>query len=164
MESFEIATRLEADHPTPSLHLDTPGLSQLQDDLLEAREALKAVFMPLVPVRLLTEKSIPYFTATREKAVGMPLDQFHRENGGPKAWEAARKPLSKIAALLEEKEGPFFLGKTVSYADFVLAGFLLFYKRIGEDILAEVLKSSGDGKAFAALLEAVRPWSERASY
>ncbi len=55
----------------------------------------------------------------------MPLEQFHRERG-VNAWEKSEEGFSKITAMLQENEGPFFMGHTVSYADFIYAAVLLF--------------------------------------
>lgn len=94
----------------------------------------------------------------------MPLDQVYLERKGT-AWEASREGFSKITAMLQETEGPFFMGQTVSYADFIYAGVLLFLKGLGDDVFAKLLEVSGDdGKAIKALLEAVEPWSKRDSY
>jgi glutathione S-transferase len=164
MDSRKIAARIEADHPTPSVHLDSPYIDRLTQNLRAALIPLEPVYLYLVLTRVLSDKSIPYFTATREEDIGMPLDQFHRERGMT-AWEESEEAFSKITAMLQENEGPFFMGQTVSYADFVYAGVLLFLKGLGDDVFAKLLKASGDdGQAIKTLLEAVRPWSKRVSY
>lgn len=164
MDSRNIAARLEADHPTPSVHLDSPYIDRLIQNLRLALNPLRPVYGYLVATRVLSEESIPFFIAARSRDVGMPLEQFHREGAGT-AWEGAKNGFSNITALLEENEGPYFMGQTVSYADFICAGVLLFLKGLGDDVYTELLKASGDdGRAYTRLLEAVEPWSKRDSY
>lgn len=164
MDSVAIAARLEADYPTPSIHLDSPYHSQFVVHARNTLVPLQGIFIPLVPVRLLSEASVPYFVTSRERDVGSTLEQFARERGGEPAWEAASKALVQITAMLQENEGPFFMGTTVSYTDFFYAGMLLFFKSLGDDIFNRLVKESGDdGKTMFALLEAVEPWSKRNS-
>ncbi|CEJ91126.1 hypothetical protein VHEMI06861 [[Torrubiella] hemipterigena] len=164
MDSMAIAARIEKDHPEPSLHLDYPHLDRYISNLKEALIPLQPIYIHAVAHRLLTEKSLPFFLETRAEDLGMSLDEFH-EQGKANAWKDSVSGLTKMKdMLLEEKDGPFFMGATVSYVDFLWAGVLLFYKALGDDIYAEFLKASGDGgKTFTELLEAVKPWSGRAS-
>ncbi|ORY57825.1 uncharacterized protein BCR38DRAFT_448764 [Pseudomassariella vexata] len=164
MDSRKIANHLEAAHPSPPLHLDSPYLTKLEAIIPGLRDALKAVFMYLLPKRLLNEASLPYWYETRSKQLSMPVDEYHAEEGGDKAWKRAREILPKVTEMLKENEGPFFLGKTASYADLVWAGYLLFWQRLGDDVFAELLKATGDAKVHEDLLDAVKPWSERADH
>lgn len=164
MDSRNIAARLEADHPNPSVHLDSPYVDRLIQNLRLALIPLQPVYGYLVATRILNDESIPFFIAARSRDVGMPLEQFHKEGAGT-AWEKAEKGFSNISELLRENEGPFFMGQTVSYADFICAGVLLFLKGLGEDVSDELVRVSGDeGHAYKTLLEAVEPWSKRDSY
>ncbi|KAK7757006.1 hypothetical protein SLS62_001022 [Diatrype stigma] len=169
MDSWKIAEALEAAFPgTPSLRLDAPALAPVKAAMLGALGELRGVYVPLVAQRLLGEASLPYFTATRQANLGMPLDQFAREKGGDRAFAAAAPHVQKAAALLraEGAEGPFFDGAAApGFADFVWAGLLLFLQRIGEDdVLLKLLDAAGDREPHLRLLEAVRPWSERGDY
>jgi len=84
------------------------------------------------------------------------------EKGGEAAWKAATPALERIAMFLHDTpdDGPFFLGGTVSYADFVLVGFLQFCRRAGEDVFERVIKVDADGK-FERHYKACEQWLER---
>lgn len=89
----------------------------------------------------------------------MPLDRLEKEKGGDRAWGEVEVAIREATALLKERDGPFFLGNTPSYADFVWGSILLFCRRLGEDCFEEALKRSGDGQVHLDLLAAVEPWS-----
>ncbi|KAK3936413.1 hypothetical protein QBC46DRAFT_395128 [Diplogelasinospora grovesii] len=162
MDSRKIANYIEQKHPSPPVHLDSPYLAKLEAIMPRLMTELRGIYIPLIPKRLLNEASVPYWNETRTKAVGMSLDQLEKERGGDIGWSAVAPLLQEVTALLKENtEGPFFMGKTVSYADFVWAGFLIFCQRIGQDVYEEALKRSGDAKVHEDLMEAVKPWSQR---
>lgn len=162
MDSKAIVEVIEKDHPEPSLHLDSPYLSKLEELLPQIMPALQPNYIPVIPKRLLNEASVPYWNETREAKIGMPLDEFEKTKGGDPSFSQAEPLLKQVTELLKENPyGPFFTGKTVSYADFVWAGFLIFWRRIGEDKFSELLKRTGDAKVHEDLLKAVEPWSKR---
>jgi glutathione S-transferase len=49
------------------------------------------------------------------------------------SWKRAEGPLKELADLLKKHDGPFFLGETVSYADFIFVAALYFVKRLSEE-------------------------------
>ncbi|KAF7560081.1 hypothetical protein G7046_g4076 [Stylonectria norvegica] len=162
MDSRKIVNRIEESHPEPPLHLDSPVLSKLEALMPKIMGALRPVYVPWVPKRILNDASLEYWYRTRSATVGMPLDQLEKEQGGQPAWDAAKPVLAEVEALLKQNpEGPFFLGKTVSYADFVWVGFLIFLQRIGQDVIEELYKVSGDAQLHKDILEAAAPWSKR---
>jgi glutathione S-transferase len=165
MDSAAIATALEAQHPTPPLHLDSPTLPKVFAALRSVMIAIEPVFLPGVPRSILAEASVPYWDATRTEAVGMPLDEYERANPAAGCWDKAEEGVRAVVALLGEKagEGPFFLGGEVSYADFVWAGFLVFCKNLGEEeVYGEVVRRSGEGGGVhGRLLEGLEPWLRR---
>lgn len=162
MDSRQIANKLESLHPSPPLHLDSPTLLKLESIMPNFMPTLSGVYIPLVPVRLLNEASHPHWYKTREAKFGMPLNELAEKKGGDVAYNAARPYLEQVTALLKEDgSGPYFLGKEVSYADFVWAGFLIFMRRIGEDVIEKVLEATGDRKVHEKLLEGVKEWSAR---
>lgn len=165
MDSLAIAQRLEADHPTPSLHLDSPTLDLIQKHIIAARGHLTTIFMPLVPKLLLPPRSAEYFRQTRESRLGRTLDEHFNdpEKGGAKAFaaagEAGFKPLAELYAKTKG-EGPFVLGKEVSYGDFVVVSFLRMFERLGR--LDELVEAAGpEGGELRRALEGCRPWLER---
>ena len=161
-ESRNIANVLEEKYPEPSVHLDSPYVEKLGDLPRSLLFALLPFFLANVPRNILNEASHEYFYASRKGWVGMDVDQYEKEKAVEEAWVAATPALQDITASLKEKpEGPFFGGATVSYADFVWAGFLIFARRASQSVFDEVLKRSGDVQAHTALLEGLSPWSKR---
>jgi glutathione S-transferase len=163
MDSKNIATRIEADTPTPSIHLDSPYITRIEELVGSLHVAFRPAAVALVPDRLLTAASAPYFRETRAKRFGAPLDEIAK--GAGKATDDARPLMLKITAMLRENtDGPFFMGQTVSYADFVWIGYLLFVQRVGDDVFKKLMDASGDDKPHVALLEAAKTWTARDSY
>lgn len=79
---------------------------------------------------ILNESSHTYFlvkNARDEAAFGLDPE-------GEAAWDAAMEPLKDLAKLIE---GPFVLGEEISYADFVLVGFLRHAWRVGGAVVWE---------------------------
>ncbi|CAJ2500363.1 Uu.00g032160.m01.CDS01 [Anthostomella pinea] len=160
MDSLEIAELLEKKYPEPSLHLDSPYLSKLQELQPKFFGPIRGIFVPKVPKLILNDASVPYFVSTRENSIGVTLDQYAKEKGGEVAYQAAAPALKELTAMLKENgDGPYFMGKTVSYADFQWASVMIFFQRLGE--LDGLLKATGDAEPHRKLLEAVKPWAER---
>ena len=111
MESKAIASRLERDYPSPSLHLDSPELKEVEQLIPKVQEPLRGVFMPLVP-NLLSERSTEYFERTRAALVGKPLQEYAQTNGGEKAWIEALPGIKSIGELIKKEGGPFVMGET----------------------------------------------------
>ncbi|KAI5927203.1 putative glutathione S-transferase [Camillea tinctor] len=162
MDSWEIAQELEKRYPSPSMHLDAPELPKVVELTQQAAVAMAPIFIARVPKLLLEDYGKPYWYETREKRIGMHPDKFEAEKGGDLAINAAAPHLQAATALLKEKsDGPFFLGATPSYADFVWGGFLIFMSKLGDDTKEGLFKATGDAAAHEKLLEALKPWSTR---
>ncbi|KAF2869997.1 hypothetical protein BDV95DRAFT_93860 [Massariosphaeria phaeospora] len=131
MESWKIVQELEKQYPTPSLHLDDPITVQVRDRISSILDPIRGVLIPRMPRGLLSEPSGEYIVRTREKQFGMPLEQVEKELGGEQAWKEVEQPAKEVAELLKKNGGPFFLGKTISYADMILASYLHFLKCVG---------------------------------
>jgi hypothetical protein len=173
MDSKPIADRLEREHPSPSLHLDSPILTEVMDILPKIDRPLAAATRPLVPVNLLNERSSEFFHRTREEDIGKPLAQWMREKGGEEAWIGALSGIKMLGDVVKANGGPFVMGKTrklavlpkditnrqiASYADFVIVGFLQFFKVIEEDYYQRLVKAE---PVLGELYEATKPWLER---
>ncbi|KAL2066015.1 hypothetical protein VTL71DRAFT_2086 [Oculimacula yallundae] len=158
MDSKPIADRLEKDYPTPSLHLDSPILQEVYPAMGKVGGHLHAVWKPRVPINLLSERSSEYFHRTREQQLGKPLAQFMEEEGGEEAWIAALPAIKELGELVKRNGGPYVLGKTPSYADFVIVGCLRFFRVIEEDIYQRIVKIE---PSLGELYEACKPWLER---
>lgn len=158
MDSRKIAMELEKRFPEPSLHLDAPQLRQVEEMLAKGFGSLRGVLLPRVPSALLTPVSAEYFERTRKQRYGMSLAQLEKETGGEAAWTEAEPALRELGDLLKAKGGPFVLGDTVSYADFVVVGMLQFAKRIDEALYERAVTVE---PALKALYEASERWLER---
>ncbi|KAI1352010.1 putative glutathione S-transferase [Xylaria sp. FL0043] len=163
MDSWKIAQAIERDHPLPSLHLDSPLREKVEGHMLTGREALKPIYVPNVMKRLLKECNHAYWRETRSKVVGMPLDEYEKKySGSDKPYKDAAPHFQAVTAILKENTGgPFFMGSTISYTDFIWAAFLIFCRRIGDDMFQSVLEATGDRDAHLKLLEVLEPWSAR---
>ncbi|KAF5137836.1 Glutathione S-transferase-like protein ustS [Metarhizium anisopliae] len=165
MDSRKIANHMEKSHPQPSVHLDSPILPKVEQLTSDVFYHLLAVCVARIPVNLLNSHSADYWYTTRGEAVGMPVGEFKKKYGGEVAYSGAEPFLQKITALLRDNDaGPFFMGSTVSYADFVWVSALVFFKRVDEDIYRQVLQRTGDKSVHVKLVEACEPWLQRDNY
>jgi glutathione S-transferase len=165
MDSRNIADALEDLQPEPSLRLDSGCVERVQEAVASAQKALAPIAIPRVPEMLLNPESEEYFRETRRERFGVELvDLAKGESAGEKAWEGAEVGLKELVAILRERDGgPFVLGEKASYADFVLAGFWAFLKKLdkGGDLFGRVM---GVNEAFGRHWEACQPWLEREDY
>ncbi|KAK1749867.1 hypothetical protein QBC47DRAFT_395161 [Echria macrotheca] len=166
MDSRRIADVINQRYSSPPLTIDSPQLSWFVENYGRLMTPFRGVYLPLVPRRLLAEGSIAYWYESKERLNGKSLDAIEKEEGGDVAYERLEPVLKEITAMLKENSsGPFFNGAEVSYVDFFWAAWLLFAKRIGEDVLDAVIERCGvDGHVHRDLLDAVKPWSERSTY
>lgn len=163
MDSRVIAETLEKDHPNPPMHLDSPYLANLEREIQPLMKALHPHYVPKVARNVLIEgPSAEYFYRTRTATVGMPLDEYGKKKG--QDFTAAEPHLKTITGWLKENaDGPYFMGKTVSYVDFQWGGLLLFIRRIDSTgkTFEQFLEATGDAKVHLTLLEALEPFSKR---
>ncbi|KAL6837324.1 hypothetical protein V8C40DRAFT_229708 [Trichoderma camerunense] len=166
MESRKIAEAIEQRHPSPPVYLDDPTVQKIERLVFKSIKPLYPLLMYKISQVILTEKSYDYWVGQYTREYGMTLDEYERQFGGEKAWAAAQPAMSELTATLKEKqaEGPFFLGKEVSYADFVWLGGLIFVKRTDEKLYQELLDRTGDRAAHERLFEACAPWMKRDDY
>ncbi|EXJ65666.1 uncharacterized protein A1O5_11193 [Cladophialophora psammophila CBS 110553] len=161
MESRAIVDKLEQLHPSPSLHLNSPYLPRIEQLLPNLLGQVRPVFMPLVPKVFLNPPSYDYFVASREKALGMSLDEYAAKNTD-KAWEDVKPFVKELAAIYaENSEGPFLMGKQVSYADMMVLGFLKMMDRL--ENVNKFFAMEG-GEKLKEVYEAGAKWLERDSY
>ncbi|KAH7414085.1 hypothetical protein DE146DRAFT_16744 [Phaeosphaeria sp. MPI-PUGE-AT-0046c] len=157
-DSWPLAHELEKLYPSPSLHLSDPIVPLVRDQIAEIMKPLVGFFIPRVPVELLSERSAAYFYETRKKRFGMDLAEVGRTMATADKWEEGRAPCKKVGEWLREKEGPFFLGETVSYADFIFVGMLHMIKRIDEGLFKKFCEFD---PAFEKLYEACGEWLQK---
>ncbi|RDX53365.1 hypothetical protein OH76DRAFT_1553479 [Lentinus brumalis] len=153
---------------------DTPRLiPEEADALITALEVARwAVFPEMDPrpiiipavFSILRPASQPYFRETREKRLGK-LEELAPRGSEKRAkhWEGMQKGLHKIAGWLEAdgKEKLFFMGdkKGISYADFMLAGFFMWFKKCcGEDSQEWKDITSWDGGRWGRFMSALEKY------
>lgn len=160
-ESRNIATAIEKQQPEPSLHLDSPYQARIEAVIPKLMPAVYPILFNQVPKNLLTDGSIPYWLKDRGERAGMDLEELEKQKGGEQAYTAAAPVINEVTAMMKENEGPFLSGNTVSYADFVWLGVLLFMKRISSEFYEGVIGKSDDRSVHDNLLTACAQWSKR---
>ena len=158
MDFRQIASELEHRYPSPSLVLDSPILKKVEGLIPRLTTPLIGDFMPKVPTRLLNPLSAEYFERTRAKRFGKTLSEVGRDSDEEKAWAQVEPPLKEMGDILKAEGGPFALGKTISYADFVIVSLLQYAKRVDEAIFerAVVIEPS-----LRIVYDASKQWLER---
>ncbi|KAI8936485.1 hypothetical protein NX059_006890 [Plenodomus lindquistii] len=156
MDSWPIAHDLEKQYPEPSLHLDNAIVTQVRDLIGDLFKPLRPHILPRVPL-LLPERSAEYFYRTRKEQFGKPLQEVGAE-AGEANWEEAKKQAKVVGDLLRKHGGPFFLGETVSYADFILVSALHFFKRVDEGMFQKLMALD---PSFDKVYEASKQWLEK---
>ncbi|EAU93612.1 hypothetical protein CC1G_02842 [Coprinopsis cinerea okayama7 len=144
-ESFEIAKYLDAAYPnTKRVIPEGADAERFQREFpLEFR---KLVFLPFCRIfwakvmTILNPVSRPYFTRARASLMfeKESLDEVavKTDEEREKIWGDLREGLKAIDRYYKETDeaGPWMLGKTVSFADFVVVAFLVALKRVfGEE-------------------------------
>ncbi|KAJ0350455.1 hypothetical protein COL154_013259 [Colletotrichum chrysophilum] len=159
MDSAKIAKRLEEEYPERPLDPKNDLAQAASQFQRKIWGPLQPVLMPEVYRTILGERSKPFFWDTRKKDLGgMTIYEFENDYGGEKAWEKVKLPLQEVSALLNKTEGPFFQGSQVSYADFILVGFLEFVKKYAFQHYQRII---GLSNGLDKLHEACLPWLER---
>ena len=163
MESKKIALALEPLYPNPSVHLDSPYQSRIESLLPQIITHVRPIFMPLVQKTFLNPPSHAYFTADREKTIGMSLEKYHEKNA-EKGFEEAKPYLRQLGEMYKEvSDGPFLGGKEPIYADFLVVAWLRMMDRLGAGWLDRLFGVEG-GAELKSLYEASRKWLERDNY
>ncbi|KAJ4987959.1 hypothetical protein SVAN01_06534 [Stagonosporopsis vannaccii] len=156
MDSWPIAHELEKRYPSPALNLDDPVNVKIRDQI---SRILGPVFLQLLPTipSFLPERSQEYFHRTREAAFGKSLPEVHKEAlaSADEGWKKTEEPLKEVADLLRKHDGPFFLGETVSYADFIFVSALYFVRRIDEQAFQKIVSFD---PTLSKIYEAASQW------
>ncbi|KAE9371002.1 hypothetical protein N431DRAFT_376340 [Stipitochalara longipes BDJ] len=158
MDSKAIVQRLERDKPSPSLHIDSPILPEVEHLVSKIMTTLRGVWMPALHANLLNDRSKKHFVQVSEQKYQKPFDQVLQEIGGEEAWIEVLPSIHQLGEIIKKNEGPFVMGETPSYADFVIVGGLQFLKVIEEDFYNRVVKIH---PAFGKLYRASSQWLER---
>nr|POE47889.1 hypothetical protein CFP56_01217 [Quercus suber] len=159
MESRQIANEIEKLYPEPSAHIDDPVHVRVQRTWQKVIMVLQAVLVPRMPRECLSGSTIQFHRNARAKTYGTSLEEYEARAGGDPCWQAAAPHLKAFAQILNENtDGPFCLGKTPSYPDFLIVGFLEWCRVLGGDCLQRVYSVD---PAFENLFKACAPWLER---
>ncbi|KAF2131525.1 hypothetical protein P153DRAFT_365107 [Dothidotthia symphoricarpi CBS 119687] len=157
MDSWSIAQDLEVQVSSASLHLDNPIVERIRDHAGKMMETLVVHFVPKIP-SVLNGPSAEYIDRAREQDFGAPLKEVEREYATEECWEKAKKPATEAGDWLRKNGGPFFLGETVSYADFIFVSMLHFFKRLDEGIFERYLALD---PTFPRVYEACKQWLQK---
>ena len=118
MNSKVIVSRLEAEYPIPSLHLDSPILAEVEDLVSKIRTPLRAFILPAIANNLLNPVSKEYWIRTREEKLEKTLGEFRDEREDEEAWAESMPSLQAVGELLDREGGPFLMGKTGTLCSF----------------------------------------------
>ena len=159
MESKAIAVALEKAYPEPSIRLDSPPLKYVEEAMPLVYRNLRAVIVPRMPRECLSGPTIEWHREVRKQTFGMTLEELEAKHGGEAAWEKAMPVFERLAAILKhDPKGPFCLGDKPSYADFLVVGYLEWFRCLGGGILERVI---GIDQAFKHVYDACGPWLKR---
>ncbi|KAK5166664.1 uncharacterized protein LTR77_008208 [Saxophila tyrrhenica] len=161
MDSQTIAERLEELSPAPSLHLDTMVHESVHAALLSVIGAARPTIILAAQQNILSEGSAAWHAQDRERRFGKSVEQWEKDEGGEKGWKAAQPGLEAVKAELnrhKRDEGPFVLGGTVSYGDFLIAGFFEWLRRADASLYERYVRYD---ESFKKHREACEPWLAR---
>ncbi|TFK35746.1 hypothetical protein BDQ12DRAFT_306781 [Crucibulum laeve] len=137
-DSLLIAAYLDKTYPnTPKLF--PVGTEALQTAFVDAlRSKLGSSWLLLVPVilKLLLPSNVDFFVRARSAELGKPLLDLLAVGEEQEAqWKNLKAALSTMDAWYQKNGGgPFIMGYTPSFADFVVGGFLSFARAAGKNI------------------------------
>ncbi|KAH7890789.1 hypothetical protein F5I97DRAFT_1798953 [Phlebopus sp. FC_14] len=135
-DSFLIAEYLDETYPGGNV-LFPPGtkplMQALEHGVVGAIESL-FLFQLALTCPQLNPPSEKYFRSTREAAYGMKIEEFSPEGAKREAdWAKAKEGLTAVDRWLSKNGGgKYVMGDSVSYADGILAGWLIWIKITNE--------------------------------
>ncbi|KAF1944445.1 hypothetical protein EJ02DRAFT_452309 [Clathrospora elynae] len=156
MDSWPIAHELEKRYPNPSLHLDDPIVLKIRDHISNMVGPIVPHVIPRIAL-LLNKSSADYFYETRKEHFGKSLQDVEKDAPAD-AWEKAEGPARETGDLLRKHGGPFFLGETISYADFIFVAMLHFLGRANPDAFKRFMALDD---TFPRVYEASKQWLEK---
>jgi glutathione S-transferase len=136
-DSLLIAEYLDKTYPSaPSLFPNhTIGVQwPFSDAFTENISALWTFILPPSGLRL-NPPSEAYFRRTREASYGKTLEDIvPKGDAAVEQWGKFKEGLDKVDAWYAKSGGPYLLGDTVSWADFSVAGYIVWMRIVwGED-------------------------------
>jgi hypothetical protein len=115
MDSRKIVAVLEDVQPTPSLHLESDILPKVEEQVIKIRTPLVPIWAAKIPRNVLGPRSSEYFLRTRaERHGGVPLDELEKKGNEQvdQLWAESKPAIDKVASMLKENGGPYFMGST----------------------------------------------------
>lgn len=131
-DSYKIAEYLDKQYPdTPKAF--PPGTEAFQAALFthiaQVIEPVRPLLLPRVPATILNPPSADYFIRTRSATFGKPLAELEPvEEARLEAWAKIKASFGEIDGWLNKTPGPFFMGETPAFVDFVVAGIFQWLK------------------------------------
>ena len=164
-DSIAIAEYLEKTYPnTPSVFPnETIGLQKAFEATFEkSLDTLWSFIIPVTPSKL-NPVSEEYYRRSREILFGQKLeDVVPTGNARTEQWGKFEKALANIHSylVLTDKKGPYVLGDTISWGDFVLFGFLYWFKLTwGENSKEWKEIASWNGGRWEAHIDALKKYN-----
>jgi len=133
-DAFTIAEYLEKTYPdTPSIfpHETASLQNAFVFALTPSLMPVSPLIVPLIFPKLGTKRSEEYFRRTREHNYGKPLeDIIPVGNERIELWAKFREGMNLVDKCMAKTDakGPFVMGDTISWADFLLSGGLMWFK------------------------------------
>ena len=162
-DSFAIAEYLEKTYPSaPSLfpHGTAAFQALFLGALPPASQGPLARFVVPAVHRVANPASKAFIRRTREAWFGKPLEEIEpRGEEAVAEWAKVEKGWGTIAGWYAKSGGPFLLGETVSWADFVVACWLMTVRSLwGEDSQRWRDMASWNGGRFGKLLDDLKEY------
>ncbi len=163
-ESFAIAEYLEKKHPSPSLFPNNTIAFQSIFDGAVHRTALKSVvgFVVYDIYQAVNPASKEYIRSTREAVFGKTLEDITPKGDEAIAqWAKVEAEWGTIDSWYKKSGGPYILGDTVSWADFVTACWVISGREVwGKDSQKWKDFSSWHGGRWGKLLEDLKEYQK----
>lgn len=158
MDSWQIAKILEKAYPTPTLNLDAPAVLIAEETTTRLFDAIRPIVSKKIFSSHLFEQDRQFMLKERLGPAGVTsIEQMSDESD--KTWNVLFEHLQTFIDLLKEhSEGPFILGKDISYADIYLAAFLVFVRQTDKQDYEKIVRHDQSISAFVAAAE---PWTKR---
>ncbi|CAE6469430.1 unnamed protein product [Rhizoctonia solani] len=154
MDSFDIAVYLDNKYPAPEYPIVVPlGMRNIQrlavEHIMGVGISFAPVILPYVAMRpgFLDEKGHEYYTRTRKAMFGKDLSEVMESS--EENWKKAKSKWETLGNSLdlEGEDGPFVMGKQMTFVDFALGCMLQAVRKYegGEMMLWKDMSSWQDG-------------------
>ncbi|KAJ3561973.1 hypothetical protein NP233_g9861 [Leucocoprinus birnbaumii] len=162
-DSYKITEYLDETYP------DTPRVIPKGSEALQAAfydhfwQLMGPIFPILLPTALdiLNPVSAEYFDRTRSAYFGKPLKEMAPQGDERKeVWKKVEKSFETLDGWLNKSVGPFFMGNTITFADFTVAAMLQGIKVcMGENSQEWRDVMTWHNGRWKALLESLEPYA-----